>query len=255
MSQILNHKILGEGQPLIILHGLFGSLDNWMTLAKRFAEDFKVVLVDQRNHGKSFHSEKFDYQKMAEDLENLIDFLKIDNPILLGHSMGGKTVMQYAAYHSHTIDKLIVADIGTKQYPVHHQQIIEGLKSVRLSEMTKREEVDQALQSYIPELGTRVFLMKNLGRDSSGGFVWKMNLDEISENIEEVGKPLDYYLPIETPNLFIRGGQSSYILDTDFDSISEIFPNVQFETIEGSGHWLHADNPDQFYEIVMNFLS
>jgi len=253
LKELLNYKVLGEGQPLIILHGLFGSLDNWITLGKRFSEHFKVVLVDQRNHGKSFHNSAFDYSVMAEDLEDLIDYLGLKNPILLGHSMGGKTVMQFAAFHPEKVAKLIVADIAPKYYPVHHELIIEGLKSVPLDSLKKRDDVEAVLSEYISEVGTRTFLMKNLKRNADGSFSWKMNLDTISNNIDEVGKELDYYLPIEVPTLFIRGGNSDYVKDDDLDDISDIFPNVQFETIIGSGHWLHADNPDKFYDIVMKF--
>ena len=254
MSRLLNHKVIGEGQPLIILHGLFGSLDNWITLGKRFSQDLKVILVDQRNHGKSFHDNVFNYMEMADDLNYLIDRLELEQPILLGHSMGGKTVMQYAAFHSVNIDKLVVADIGPKFYPVHHEVIIEALKAVNVRSIQKREDVDIELTRLIPERGTRTFLMKNLKRDERGQFGWKMNLNIISDSIEEVGKPLDYYLPIEIPTLFIRGSESHYIKDEDFDDILEIFPEAKFATIDGSGHWLHADNPKLFYELVMNFI-
>jgi len=253
MKQILNHRVLGEGQPLIILHGLFGSLDNWFTLGKRFSEHFKVVLVDQRNHGKSFHEDAFDYGIMAEDLENLMDHLGLENPIMLGHSMGGKSVMQFAAFHPERVAKLIVADIGPKSYPVHHELIIEGLKSVPLTSLEKREDAESVLSKYITDFGTRTFLLKNLKRNTDESFSWKMNLDTISDNIQEVGKELDYYLPIEVPTLFIRGGESGYVKDEDQDQILEVFPAAQFKTIEGSGHWLHADNPDKFYDIVMKF--
>jgi pimeloyl-ACP methyl ester carboxylesterase len=254
LSRLLNIKVIGEGQPLIILHGLFGSLDNWITLGKRFAQDFKVILVDQRNHGKSFHDDLFNYSEMADDLNNLIDSLELEKPILLGHSMGGKTAMQYAAFHSVNIDKLIIADIGPKFYPVHHAVIIDALKAVNVSSIQKREDVDIELTGLIPERGIRTFLMKNLKRDEGGQFGWKMNLNGISDSIEEVGKPLDYYLPIETPTLFIRGSESQYIKDEDFEDIVEIFPEAKFSTIDGSGHWLHADNPKIFYELVMNFI-
>ena len=254
MSEVLNYKILGEGHPLVILHGLFGSLDNWITLGKRFAEHYKVILVDQRNHGKSFHSQEFNYEVMSEDLEVLIDHLGLENPILLGHSMGGKTVMQYTAFHPDKVDKLIVADIGPKYYPTHHDKIIAGLKNVPLSEQNKREDVDTYLSSYIYEVGIRTFLMKNLKRAPTGGFEWKMDLKSISENIEEVGKPLDYYLPIEVPTLFIRGGNSNYILEDDMLEIESIFPNIRLETVENAGHWLHAEQPEDFYQKLMLFM-
>jgi len=254
MSNLLHHKIIGEGQPLIILHGLFGSLDNWITLANRFGEHFKVVLVDQRNHGKSFHSDEFNYDVMSHDLENLIDERQLTDPILLGHSMGGKTVMQYAAFHPEKVSQLIVADIGPKQYPIRHHQIIVGLKKVPLKDIEKREEASEHLSKYIADRGIRNFLLKNLKRSSTGGFEWKMNLDGISKNIIEIGKPLDYYLPIEVPTLFLRGGNSNYLLDEDIEDISEIFVNTEIKTIGNAGHWLHAEQPDDFYAKVMDFL-
>jgi esterase len=254
MPEILNHKILGEGQPLVILHGLFGSLDNWITLGKRFSENFQVVLVDQRNHGKSFHDSTFSYEAMSEDLEILMVHLGLEKTILLGHSLGGKTVMQFCAFNPDKVDKLIVADIGPKQYPVHHDLIIQGLKSVPLDSINKREEVDMHLAENIPDIGIRTFLMKNLKRNNEGKFEWKMNLDSISRNIEEVGKPLDFYLPIEVPTLFVRGGNSNYILDDDLSEIEKIFPDASLETVNNSGHWLHAEQPEEFYQKVMRFI-
>lgn len=254
MSNLLNYKSIGEGQSLIILHGLFGSLDNWLTLGKRFAENYQVILVDQRNHGKSFHDDAFDYTLMARDLDDLIDHLELDNPILLGHSMGGKTVMQYTAFHPDKIDKLIVADIGPKYYPVHHETIINALKSVPVKNLQSREQAEELMTKEIKDFGTRSFLLKNLKRTSEG-FDWKMNLEGISNNIEEVGKPLDYYLPIEIPTLFIHGGKSNYILEEDKEDIQEIFPQAEFASISDSGHWLHADNPDKFFQLTSHFLN
>ena len=141
--ELLNYKRFGQGQPLIILHGFLGSLDNWLTLGKRFSEHYDVILVDQRNHGKSFHSDEFGYEEMVTDLENLIEELELDNPILLGHSMGGKTVMQYAAFHPQKIDKLIVADIGPKAYPVHHDRILEGLKAIPVDTLESRKGAEE----------------------------------------------------------------------------------------------------------------
>ena len=254
MNQLLNHRIIGEGQPLIILHGLFGSLDNWLTLGKRFSKFYQLILVDQRNHGKSFHSPEFDYTAMADDLDHLIDELNLKEVMLLGHSMGGKTVMQFAAFHPDKVDKIVVADIGPKQYPVHHQTIIDALKSVPLSQVKNREDVEISLSKLISEVGVRTFLMKNLKRNSDGGFSWKMNLKDITDNIEEVGKELDYYLPIDKPIMFIRGGESNYILDDDYSDIEEIFPEASFTTVENAGHWLHADQPDVFFDKVIDFL-
>ncbi|MCV9388520.1 alpha/beta fold hydrolase [Reichenbachiella ulvae] len=252
--ELLNYKTFGEGQPMIIVHGFLGSLDNWATLGKRFAEDYQVYLVDQRNHGKSFHSEEWGYDRMVEDLENLIDELGIENPVLLGHSMGGKTVMQFAAFHPEKVEKMIVADIGPKHYPPHHQKILDGLSAVPIETIESRQEAEEVLAKYIPEIGVRTFLMKNIQR-SSDRFSWKMNLPVLSAQIEKVGEALSYHLPIEVDTLFIRGGNSNYILDEDWDEITEIFPESELETVEHAGHWLHAEQPDEFYTKVMNFLS
>ncbi|MFY0626489.1 MAG: alpha/beta fold hydrolase [Reichenbachiella sp.] len=251
--ELLNYKTFGEGQPLIILHGFLGSLDNWLTLGKKFGETHQVFLLDQRNHGKSFHSDQWGYDEMVDDLEFFVSELGIENPILLGHSMGGKTAMQYTAFHESSIDKLIVADIGPKQYPVHHDQILKGLKSVPIMEIRSREEVDELLKSYIPEIGVRTFLMKNLSR-SPEGFSWKMNLNVLDKNIKKIGEVLSYHLPIEKETLFIRGGNSNYILDEDWKDIESIFQNGNLETISDVGHWLHAEKPRDFYDLVMDFI-
>lgn len=252
--ELLNYKTFGEGQPMVILHGFLGSLDNWLTLGKRFAERYQVYLVDQRNHGKSFHSNEWSYDDMVKDLDHLINELSLNDPILLGHSMGGKTVMQYAAFHPDSIEKLIVADIGPKHYPPHHQQILTGLEAIPVHSLKSREEADEILQGYVEESGTRTFLLKNLAR-TPDGFKWKMNLPVLSQKIEEVGEPLHHRLEIEVETLFLRGGKSNYILDEDFDEIREIFPNSTFDTIEGAGHWLHAERPEVFFEKVMSFLN
>lgn len=252
--EILNYKKFGKGQPLIILHGFLGSLDNWLTLAKRFSENYEVILVDQRNHGKSFHSDEFGYDQMVEDLEHLIKELELINPILLGHSMGGKTVMQYAAFHSQKIAKLIVADIGPKPYPVHHDQILEGLMSIPVDKIESRKEANDILSNYVEIESTRVFLLKNLKR-TPDGFDWKMNLPVLATKISEVGKALSYHLPIETETLFIRGGSSNYVPDEDWEDIEEIFSNAELATVENTGHWLHAEDPNRFYELVTNFLT
>jgi pimeloyl-ACP methyl ester carboxylesterase len=251
--EFLSHKIFGEGQPLVILHGFLGSLDNWLTLGKRFAEDYQVILVDQRNHGRSFHSAQWGYDEMVDDLHELIGHYRLDNPNLLGHSMGGKTVMQYAAYHGEDINRLIVADIGPKFYPVHHQQILAGLEAVPIDKIKSREEADEVLKGFITEIGVRTFLLKNIAR-SVDGFSWKMNLDVLSSQITEIGKELNYRLPIETETLFLRGGVSDYVLDDDWGAIQGIFPNSELQTLDGAGHWLHAEKPLDFYQRVNSFI-
>ena len=250
----LNYKEFGEGQPLIILHGLFGSLDNWITLGKKFAEDYQVFLVDQRNHGLSFHSDDFSYDLMAEDLNQFIIEHEICSAHLIGHSMGGKTVMNFAVKHPEKVSKMIVADIGPKFYPVHHTEIIKALYSIDLSSVKARKEADEQLGKSITNFGIRQFLLKNLQRTEEG-FRWKMNLDVIARNIEEVGKSSNQNDRFDHPTLFLRGDKSDYIKDDDFNLIHSIFSNSKVETVSNAGHWLHAENPAEFYEKVTNFLS
>lgn len=244
---------MGEGQPLIILHGLFGMLDNWQTLGKKWAEKYQVILVDQRNHGHSEHDKHFNYQVMMEDLEELTDDLFLDDINILGHSMGGKVAMKFAQTYPALVNKLIVADIGPKLYPVHHQQIIDGLFSIDFSAVSSRKEVEAQLKNYIPEPGTIQFFLKNLYWKEKGVLNWRFGLDEISSNINNVGEDL-YAGNFDKDTLFIRGGNSNYILDEDNPAIKQSFPKSVIETIPNTGHWLHAENPEMFYQLVSAFL-
>ncbi|MTI41933.1 alpha/beta fold hydrolase [Fulvivirga lutimaris] len=245
---------MGEGQPLIILHGLFGSSDNWLTIGKALSEKYKVYLLDQRNHGQSPHSNEFNYSSMALDLEEFIQQQQIANPIIIGHSMGGKTVMQYAVNNPNSWMKMVVVDIAPKAYPVHHDSILEGLNSLDLTGLSSRGEADKYLAEYIPEVGVRQFLLKNLNRDS-GGFNWKINLPVITSNIEIIGEGLNGNLKDSKPVLFIRGRNSNYIKDSDFTLIEESFPNAQIETVENAGHWVHAEQSDNFMAVLITFLN
>lgn len=243
----------GEGSPLIILHGLFGSSDNWLSIAKVLGNNHTVYSVDQRNHGQSPHSDFFNYKIMANDLKAFIEENNIDNPIILGHSMGGKTAMQFAVNNPKMLKKLILVDIGAKSYPIHHDTILKGLNSINIDELKSRGEADQQLSKYVSETGIRQFLLKNIAR-SADGFKWKMNLPIIEKEIEQVGIGLsnnDFY---KGDTLFIRGKNSNYILDEDIDGLNYHFPKYKLETIENAGHWLHAEQPEKFVEIVKNFI-
>lgn len=250
----LNYKSLGEGQPLIILHGLFGSLDNWLSIGKELADHYKVYLVDQRNHGQSPHSDEFNYAAMAKDLHEFINEHVLNNPIIVGHSMGGKTAMKFALNYTDLWDKLVVVDISPKSYPVHHDKILEGLSAIDVKGLDSRKEADDKLSDYVDDFGTRQFLLKNLARKKEGGFEWKMNLDAIRKNIEIIGEGMDEQLAIEKDVLFIRGEKSDYIKDKDSILIVQHFPNAAIETIEDAGHWVHAEQPDKFLEVLMTFL-
>ena len=248
----LHYRKLGEGQPLIILHGLFGSSDNWQSLAKKISEDFEVYLVDQRNHGHSPHSEEFDYQLMTDDLLELIEDLSLENVLLLGHSMGGKTAMTFAQQYPEYLSKLLVIDIGPKQYPLHHQQILSGLASIDLEVINSRGLADQQLSKFIDEPSTKQFLLKNLYWVEKGKLGWRINIPVLTREIHQIVEGLGR-IKVEIPTLFVRGKLSNYILDEDLDKIKSQFINSNVVGIENAGHWVHAESPAEFYNVVMDF--
>ncbi len=251
----LFYRTLGEGQPIIILHGLFGQSDNWQTLAKKIVEhNFKVITVDQRNHGMSPHDAQWNYSVMQADLLELIQDLDLQHPILIGHSMGGKTAMEFVANHSELLKKLIVVDIGPKKYPVHHGQIIEALKSIDLSTNLTRKEAEEILANRELDFGTRQFLLKNLYWHYEQ-LKWRFNLDVIANKIENVGVENDLEKIINLETHFIRGANSSYILDSDWNDISLKFPNSRLHTISNAGHWVNAEQPELFYELVLKIAN
>lgn len=244
----------GHGQPLLILHGLFGSSDNWMSIAKALQEHYTCIIPDLRNHGQSPKSEEWDYRVMVEDLLELIQKLGLNSTYMLGHSMGGKLAMEFSLFNPSYISKLVVADISPRHYPVHHQTILEGLSSLDLGELKSRKEADEILSSSVPEFGVRAFLLKNLGRDDEGKFEWKLNLDVISRNIEEVGISVSDGLEFDHPTLFMRGERSKYVSDQDFENAKSIFPDSELVTIPDAGHWLHAEKPVEFVKELRKFL-
>lgn len=251
----LFYRKFGQGQPMIILHGLFGQADNWNTLAKQFAEkDFEVYCVDQRNHGLSPHSDVWNYYAMTEDILELINDNQLQNVILLGHSMGGKVAMQFAINHPQFLDKLIVVDIAPKYYPMHHQHVLEALQAVDFSKVKSRKEVEGILSNFISDFGTKQFLLKNLYWKTETELAWRFNLKVIVEQIENVGEALITNTICTVPALFIRGEKSNYILDEDLNSIQDVFPHFELATIADAGHWVHAEKPTEFFERVMKFL-
>ncbi len=250
----LHYQELGEGKPIIILHGLFGSSDNWLTIGKKLADNYKVYLVDQRNHGDSPHAEKHNYEVMSADLKQFIEDQEIDKPHIVGHSMGGKTAMHFAVKNPDLYDKLVVVDIAPKAYPVHHDKILEGLNSINLSQLESRNDADSALAEYVEEKGVRQFLLKNLTRDEEKNFIWKINLPVIEKNIEAVGQGLEEHLATEKDTLFIGGKNSDYIRSEDHIAILNFFPNSRIEMIEGAGHWIHAEQPEAFLKTLLDFL-
>lgn len=248
----LHYKKMGSGQPLIILHGLFGSSDNWQTHGKKLSEYFEVYLVDQRNHGKSDWSDAFSYELMAADLFEFVQEHNLEDFILMGHSMGGKTAMYFAQEHEDLLDKLIVVDMGVKSYPVHHDRILEGLKSLDLSIIDSRGDAQKALAEYIDDASIRQFLLKNLYWKSKGQLAWRINIPVLDKKINEIVKELPYK-EVLTDTLFMRGGKSNYILEEDTEQIKSYFPVSEIYSIESAGHWIHAEAPTEFIEKVLGY--
>lgn len=252
---MLNFKVFGSGEEtLIILHGLFGSLDNWQSIAQIFATDFTVYIVDQRNHGKSPHYNEHNYSLMAADLDEFMQSQNIEKSHILGHSMGGKTAMQFAVDFPYKIDKLVVADIAPKYYAPHHQLIIEALTAVDFAKQKNRKEVGTELSKYIKDPGVLQFLLKNLTWKTREEMGWKFNLRILKSQINNIGEALNGHVYFTNPVLFLKGEKSNYILDDDMDLIEECFPMSNLVQISNAGHWLHAENQKDFSFEVLTFL-
>lgn len=245
---------LGNGQPFIILHGLMGSSDNWLTQAKMLAGQYHIYTVDQRNHGQSPHSDEFDYKVLSSDLKDFITEHSLEKPIVLGHSMGGKTAMNFAIANPGMLDRLVVVDIAPKAYPVHHDSIVEGLKAIPIDTIQSRNEADEILSQHVPEPDVRQFLLKNLSRKPSGGFSWKINLPVIDKNLGLISADIQYPGTFDGQTLFVRGASSRYVKDEDRQRIKTLFPNSTLVTMD-TGHWVQAEKPKEFVEVVMNFLA
>ncbi len=252
---ILHSNTFGEGKPFVILHGFLGMGDNWKTLARHFSKsNFEMHLVDQRNHGRSFHSDDFDYELMAEDLRHYCEVNGLNDIVLLGHSMGGKTAMLFAAKHPELVSKLIVADISPRYYPIHHDAILEGLSQLDFAFVKTRLEADQVMENYVSDNGTRQFLLKNLYWVHKGELGLRINLDVLREQVSEVGEALPIHATFKKDTLFLRGDKSEYISESDASIIRRHFPKSDIITISNAGHWLHAENPKDFYDAVINFV-
>ncbi len=251
----LNYLKSGSGPSLIVLHGLFGMLDNWKTLGRQLEAYFTVYLVDQRNHGKSPHTAEHSYQLMADDLKEFMEQQNISSAFLLGHSMGGKTAMQFALNYPEMVEKLIVVDMGIKRYPSGHDHVFDAIHTVDLGKVHSRNDAEKMLMEFIETEGTRLFILKNLTREPDGTYHWKFNPDALTNNFEsEILAPVYVSGKFDKPTLFIRGARSEYILDADWEAIQDVFPNAKLFTIEQAGHWVHADEPAKLFDAVLGFL-
>ena len=251
----LSYKKIGEGIPVFILHGLFGSSDNWQTMGKKIAAlGFSVFLIDLRNHGHSPWSEEMNFETMAQDVLKILEKEKLDKIILMGHSMGGKTAMTFAAHYPDKIDKLIVVDISLQKYPPHHGIILKALNAVDTNLIADRKQAEQIIATYIDDLSVRQFLLKNLYWKEKNKLAWRFNIPAIEKNMEHI---LDEIKSPEffEPTLFIRGALSGYIQEKDFNLIYKTYPNAKIITVENAGHWVHAEAPEVFFEAFKNFVT
>lgn len=250
----LFYRKFGDGKPLLILHGLFGASDNWVTIGKRLAEKYEVIIPDLRNHGQSPHSDEWQYDAMAEDVFDLTARLGLKKISLIGHSMGGKVGMTLASKYPELLEKLVVVDIAPRKYPVQHRNILDGLLSIDLQSVSSRKEAEDQLSKYVPEPGVRQFLLKNLDRSSDRGFKWKLNLKVINDHIEGIGTATIPDQEVKIPAMFVRGINSHYVSDEDILEIRNYFSASVIESIGNAGHWVHAEQPEAFIRTVMDFL-
>lgn len=252
---MLHSRIEGTGQPLLIIHGFLGMSDNWKTIGGQYVENgFQVHAIDMRNHGKSFHSDEFTYDAMVQDLYEYCKEHNLDKVDIIGHSMGGKASMFFATSYPEKVNKLVVADIGPKYYRQHHQDILAGLNEVDFAQKPTRNDVEEILKEYIEDFGTRQFLLKNLYWKEPGQLAFRFNLEVLTDKIENLGQALPEGSVYEGPVLFLRGDKSNYIKDEDFELIHNHFPKAIVKDIANSGHWLHADNPQDFVAETLAFL-
>jgi len=254
MSPLLHSKILGTGTPLLILHGFLGSGDNWISLGRKFSQDFEVHLIDLRNHGRSFHDDEMDFEVMSEDVLLYCQAKELKSVFIIGHSMGGKVGMHLAVQQPDLVQKLIVVDIAPKTYSIRHDFILMALKSVDFSIHQTRDQVAEVLAGFIKQKPIRQFLLKNVYRKSSDSLGFRFNLAVFLEKYGNIIESLPAYSQYEGPTLFLKGEHSDYILAADFALIEAHFPLVIITTIVNSGHWLHAENPIDFYKTCILHL-
>ncbi len=249
-------QVYGDGPPLIILHGLFGVSDNWVTIGKRLAEQYRVYIPDLRNHGQSPHSPVFDFPALEDDLLEFIETHELEKPVLMGHSLGGKTAMRFALHQPGMVAKLIVVDISLRKYPHNeeHQALINAMLETDLSQVKTRGEVERRLMMRIDSPRLRQFLLKNVYWMERGKLGWRLNIKAINENLHAVFEGVNVNGRYDGPSLFIRGGRSPYISDEDLIVINEKFPGAVVKTIGDATHWVHADAPGEFFRIVSDFL-
>lgn len=243
-----------RGEPLIILHGLFGSRENWHSISVRLSEHFRVFALDQRNHGESSRHSTMDYRNMAEDVHEFMVARHLEPAHVLGHSMGGKTAMQLALLHPEAVQSLTSVDMAPRAYSPRHRKALEGLLALDLASFQTRKQMEDALEPWVPELAVRRFLLKNVQRDPGGSFQWGIGLQEILQNYSRLSEALESDRPYSGPALFVRGAQSDYLVEDDLECIRRLFPKAQLATVPEAGHLLHVENPKIFLALLLEFL-
>lgn len=254
-TSLLSFRERGQGPVLVILHGLFGSGRNWGSLARSLSRDFRVLLPDLRNHGQSFHAAEHTYPLLAADLERLLLSQGVTKFHLVGHSMGGKVAMRYAADFPDKLLSLVILDITPKAYPgTHHAALLNALQGLDLSEIKSRADADQALLHAIPEPDVRQFLLTNLQR-TSAGWSWQINLSVLAQSLSQITGQLDLGTPFSAcPVHFIGGERSDYVSQADLALIQQDFPAASLDCLADAGHWLQADQPEALLALLRHYL-
>jgi esterase len=251
----LFYRKYGQGDPVIILHGLFGMSDNWASIGKRISENgYSVYIPDLRNHGNSPHSDDLNYEILSNDLSEFINKHLIKNPIIIGHSLGGKIAMNFALENPADVKKLIVVDIGTKEYPVHNIDVLDAFLSIDITNASSRNKVEEQIAAIMPLEKVRQLMMKNIYRRADNRFEWKLNIESINNNFSNIFDKVKSKNKFTNPTLFIKGELSNYISTSDFPEIKDLFPNAELQMIQGATHWVHADKPGEFIDTVLKFI-
>lgn len=254
MQKILHSKIVGQGKPLLILHGFLGSGDNWITLAKQFATYFEVHLLDLRNHGRSFHDEKMSFNLMSEDVRYYCEKNELKEIALIGHSMGGKIGMHLAVNYPKLVSKLIVADIAPKAYKPGHDNLIQALSAVDFTIHKTREAIAKVIAKHVDSEPVRLFLSKSVYRKAKNEFAFRFNFPILKNCYSSITTALPEHYRFDGDVLFLKGEYSNYILGSDLDLIEAHFPNAEIIALANAGHWLHAENPKEFFKYSKKFL-
>ena len=246
----------GTGQPVVILHGLFGLSDNWVSFGRQLGDHYSVYIPDLRNHGQSPHSKVFDFPSLEDDLVELVEENELESIFLVGHSLGGKTAMFFALHHPWLVKKLVVVDISLRKSPPNreHQLLLNAMMAVDFGAAKSRSDVDKQLHATVKSSKLRQFLLKNVYWRDRHNLDWRLNLQAINENLLSVFEGVSVSGSYPGPTLFVRGGLSDYVAETDLGDLKIKFPGAEVKTIANASHWVHADAPGEFYDIVKDFL-